>query len=291
MRGGELSAPESLFAGARDGRWREALDEIQAASPGEVSSPVFLQATSTFVSAFLASLPGDGFPDRGRAEVAERILLFMSAGRLQLEDGHVASLVRRSLTFWSDDPERRVGLAKMLPADPESRRILESAAAQRKEIAGMSLTHPRAGEQQVHEDEPSVLPLFRSLQELEFHHALRSFRPQHLIGVNVSIHAVVDLDRVRPSLSRTDLSLFFRGLIDFVLFDPERGFRPVTAFELDSPLHDDGHQRERDGRKDRILALSGLRLIRIRPERARTSREEFLALLKNAAIDTHAQFD
>ena len=69
--------------------------------------------------------------------------------------------------------------------------------------------------------------------------------------------------------------------MDCVLFDPSSRYRAVACFELDSPLHDDDLQIERDEMKNRILSLAGIRLVRIRPDRTGVGSEAFREVLSS----------
>lgn len=280
-----IGPPEQIFESSRVNNWAGALDTIQSYGPAHLSDPVFAEAVRTFVKTFLQSLSGPSFPSKQDATVSERMLLFHSAGRLHLEHDALQMLVHRSLLYWDADGDRRVGLARLLPEDAVCQMILREHTPTTIESAGTMLTEVAIPQRARGIRSAALLQLFKSRQEEEFYHAVRSFYPQHLLGVNVSIHAVIDLDLVRNRLSKQEASFFFRGLLDIVTFDPEHGHRPVIAFEVDSPLHDDENQISRDRKKDRILATAGLRLVRIRPDRSQTNRRQFLALLRNAEIE------
>jgi len=81
---------------------------------------------------------------------------------------------------------------------------------------------------------------------------------------NAALHAAIDVEAIREFLSNSDRRLFFRVLIDMVVFDPDDDFQPTHFFELDSPWHDDPAREERDKKKERFITLAGCSLIRIR---------------------------
>jgi hypothetical protein len=86
-----------------------------------------------------------------------------------------------------------------------------------------------------------------------------------LVVPNAALHSAIDFDAVRGLLNGDDRQAFFRVLLDLVVFDPDDDFRATWFFELDSPWHDNPGHLERDGVKERMLALAGCRLTRIRP--------------------------
>jgi hypothetical protein len=279
-----MDASARIFEDALAKNWPPILDTIQTYGDARKSDPVFAGAVITFVSAFVKSLSGPSFPARRDAEVAERILLFHSANRLRLDTSDLQILVHRSLRYWVDDSNRMIGLARLLPDDALCQAILREEESAVKEESGVGISERRPRTIRNRQTQNALLPIFRSKQEEEFYHAAHSFYPQHLIGVNVSIQTIVNLDAIRDQLNSRERAFFFRGILDTVIYDTEPGFMPIIVFEIDSPLHDDQNQIERDGLKDRILLYAGLRLVRIRPESSQTNRRQFLALLRNAEI-------
>jgi len=279
-----MGASERIFEDVLAGNWPPILDTIQAFGNARSSDPVFERAVATFITTFVKSLSGPSFPAREDADVAERLLLFHSAKRLRLDANDLQILVHRSLRYWTDDTNRIIGLARMLPEDALCQAILseEDSNATRESGAGISERRKRTIRGQA--PDAALLPIFRSKQEEEFYYALSTFYPQHLIGVNVSIQTVLNADSIQGQLSYRERTFFFRGILDAVVYDTEPSFLPIIAFEIDSPLHDDQNQIERDGLKDRILVHAGLRLVRIRPADSQTNRRQFLALLRNAEI-------
>jgi Protein of unknown function (DUF2726) len=291
-----MEAPETIFAGTLAEEWGPVLDIIQKHGAILSSDPVFRQAVDTFIKAFLSSQKGPSFSAPIDASISERILLFHAANRIRLQTPDLQMLVHRSLHYWQSDVSRSVGLAKLLPDDPVCQTILNESDLSQRAVGGIAVTE-RSTERSTETStgkgtetppgnlsRPALLPLFKSHQEKEFYHAVRSFYPQQLIGVNVSIHAVVNLDLVRAQLTNRERNYFYKALLDCVVYNIDDEYRPMIVFEIDSPLHDDQNQIERDALKDRILAVAGLRLVRIRPDQSRTNRRQFLALLRNAEI-------
>ena len=277
-------APEKIFEGTLAKDWVPVLEVIQEHGDVRSTDPIFRQAVDTFITAFLSAQKGPSFTAPTDAAISERILLFHSANRIKLRNPDLQMLVHRSLHYWQSDTTRSIGLAKLLPNDSVCMAILAENVSSEHSVSDIAISE-RGSEHRVEASPLSaLLPLFRSKQEEEFYHAVRSFYPQQLVGVNVSIHAIVNVEMARERLTKREMSFFFKGLLDTVVYNSDDGFRPMIAFEIDSPLHDDQNQIERDVIKDRILALAGLRLVRIRPAKARTNRRQFLALLRNANI-------
>ena len=291
-----------MFDSILDGKWSKILGIILESGLQRDSDPVFDRAVQTFVQSFISDLPSfaddrndsnfthdtqnspKAFLDRRQAEIAERIILFRVAKRISLSDAQFRELVRRSLYFWRNDHEKTVGIARLLPLDNRCAALLRTAGESvEQQVSGISVRDNRIADRA--DNSPvAVRSLFRSEQEKEFYQSVKAGYPQHLVCANVSLNAVIELDLIRHILSEREIRFFYRALLDTVVFDPKNDYLPVLAFELDSPLHDDALQRERDLKKDRILSAAGLRLVRIRPDRKQLGAKDFLALLRNANL-------
>lgn len=106
----------------------------------------------------------------------------------------------------------------------------------------------------------------------------------YLVYPNVSLSVLIDCVSIREQLAPDERDFFFRGQIDCVVFDQHDGYRPKAFFELDSTWHDTDMQHRNDTRKDRILALAGQRLCRIRRRGMEAGRVEFVSLLKEISL-------
>jgi len=126
--------------------------------------------------------------------------------------------------------------------------------------------------------------LFRSAQEERLYAAICGRFPDALAVPNAALHAFLEYDSVRSRLTSAERDYFFHALVDCVLFDPDDAFRAVACFELDSPLHDDDRQISRDAMKDRILAIAGVKLYRLRPGRSGVDEKTFSAVLETIHV-------
>jgi hypothetical protein len=156
------------------------------------------------------------------------------------------------------------------PAAGPDRAVLDHAASDRIQASVVET----AG------DADRTTGLFRSDLERDFFHAVRSVFPTYAPYPNVALTSVVDVDAVRPHLTGEERSLLYTGVVDCVLFDPHADYRPVAFFEIDSPYHDAPDRRASDARKDRILAVAGHRLIRLRPRAEAVGEEDFAGVLR-----------
>ncbi|MEH2145424.1 hypothetical protein [Nostoc sp.] len=88
-------------------------------------------------------------------------------------------------------------------------------------------------------------------------------------------------------MSQEEISFFFRGIVDCVVFDQHESYKPIKFFELDSSYHDSPEQKLRDSYKDKILALAGQTLYRIRKTSNNQGRAEFMKLIREIVNVTY----
>lgn len=127
-----------------------------------------------------------------------------------------------------------------------------------------------------------TISIFKSNQEYTFYRALREVYQGYYVFPNVALSALIDLSAINSSLSKEDKEYFLRALVDFVIIDQENGYKPIKFIELDSVFHDTEKQKNKDLQKDKIIALAGHKLFRVRPNGKTTSEEQFIKLIKEA---------
>lgn len=260
-------------------RWDALLDFVYRHRAAIPSDPLLEQAVTTFVSTFQAALAEDG---AHLGDELERLFLLHTGGFYRLPDAVFAAVVAHLVRLHADRPERAVGYARHCPTHPACAAVL----------AAHDAPEPVAHDQQdeiewrmrpaLTENE-AVVSLFKSAQERDFFLAAREVFATYLIYPNVALASVLDYDRLRDRLSAEERRYFFGGRVDLVVFDQHDDYRPRYFFELDSPLHDDEARRQRDRHKERILALAGQTLHRIRHHGRRTGRADFVPLLRTIA--------
>lgn len=244
------------------------------------------QAVQAFEDEFFRRLPAR------RVSSLERLVLLHSGGMRRLAEGRFEQAVER-LVFLKEkagDGRAALAYARFCPENARCRAAIaryegaepdEAPHAQSEAIHLLKTRRPAGADR--------TRPLFRSRQEEVFFAALRETFPTFYVYPNVALQAVVDFEAIRSALTRAERAFFFKGLVDAVVFDPQDAYRPQHFFELDSPHHDAPAQRRRDAHKDRILALAGQRLYRIRVRKnaaPSTGRSEFATLIAEVILTT-----
>lgn len=124
------------------------------------------------------------------------------------------------------------------------------------------------------------ISLFKSNQEYSFYKAIREIYPTYFVIPNVSLNAIINFDMISNKLSSEEKKYFFGALIDCVVIDTENNYKPIKFIELDSHYHDKEKQIKNDKMKDNILAVAGLKLIRIRPIKKNSNENDFITLIR-----------
>ena len=98
--------------------------------------------------------------------------------------------------------------------------------------------------------------------EITFFNLLRQSSPNHLIFTQVALSQLVGVPSGPEKLS--SFNRISRMSVDFVLCDAQ--LNTLLAIELEDSTHDRPARVEKDLKKDTVLAIAGIRLIRIRVE-------------------------
>lgn len=124
-------------------------------------------------------------------------------------------------------------------------------------------------------------PLFKSNLENHFYEALKEVFPQFFIYPNVAISNIFDKDNIFPHLDEEQRNFYFKGVVDFVVYNPTDGYTPKYFFEVDSFYHDRHEQIIRDNKKNSIFKAASITLYRVRPfSDSLTTKHDFIVEIR-----------
>lgn len=255
-----MSSTEDLFDAVASGDWPRALDVVHAVR--QDSGPLANEARRVLVASLFTEL-GD-HPAALTDDDLEKALLLDRAGYLRLDSGQLDQLAETLVIRNRSQPTRAVQYARYRPEADACRGVLAQFQA-----AGPSATSDVATGT-ITDVEASFRidgrrPLFRSRQEATLFQAAQRVFSGLILVPNAALHAAIEFDAIKGVLSEQERELFFRVLVDLVVFDPAEGSRASHFIELDSPWHDDPQAKDRDQVKERMAGLAGCRMIRLRP--------------------------
>ena len=278
--------PERMYQLAQAEAWTEGLRLVHQHPEEAASDPPVRQAVQTFEDAFFAAMD-EAVRTEEEAESLEKWLLLSSGGFWSLTSERFEQSVD-ALVRWHvqrDQPNAARQVARFAPGLPVCAEVLASDDADEPTFRRTVLDHPQAERIEVSVNQPApgvdhATGLFRSPQEEAFFRALREAFPTYTPYPNVALSSLIDFEAIRDKLSASERAFFFKGIVDCVLFDQHADYRPVYFFELDSTHHDDPDRQLNDRYKDRILAIAGHRLYRIRPQARGIEQSDFVQLLR-----------
>lgn len=254
--------PERLYERLHADDWAGALALVRTASAGwGQSGPVATRACELLVERLRDSLRAGSGPG---ADELELVVMLGRSGRLPVSRETEVPVIERLLELLHGDPARALAIARFRPDLPTSAAVIAQFGIPGRSVARRGPIGVTTAELR-HGTVDAGRSVFRSEGEKALHEAAVRTWPDLLVLPNVALHAALDYERLRARLTATERRFFFTALVDCVAFDPRAEFRPVHFVELDSPVHDDARRAERDGMKDRIVALAGFRLTRLRP--------------------------
>ena len=273
---------EALYQHLYDRQWAALLAAVHQHHEAIAADALLARAAETFITTFFEHLAvADPAP---LADALEKLFLLHTGGFYRLPEARFEQVVEALVTLHADRPEAALGYARFCPENERCAAVLsrhappepEPVAHTQEAVLDLAVSPPLA-------DADATISLFKSQQEADFFLAAREVYATYFVYPNVALSALVDYDAVKAHLTGEERQYFFRGLVDCVVFDQHDGYRPLYFFELDSALHDTDAQRLKDRHKERILALAGQRLHRIRKRDADAGSPEFVALLKEVA--------
>lgn len=272
------SDPERLFECLRAEDWPGALAVVRAAPAAWTrQDPVAAGACALLVERLEQALrsgdPGPG-PD-----ALEMVIMLGRSGRLPVSRPVEACVIERLLTCLRDEPGRALSVARFRPDLPACAAIIAQFGIPERRVESSGPLEVSTAEL-THGTVAAGRSVFRSPGERALHEAAVRAWPGLFVLPNVALNAALDYERLRARLTAAERRVFFTALVDCVAFDPASGYRPVHFVELDSTVHDDARRAGRDDVKDRIVALAGYRLVRLRPEVATDDPEAFAAVLR-----------
>lgn len=141
--------------------------------------------------------------------------------------------------------ESLVNFAASHQERPLARKILEGINSKKPEvISDICRENVTVKATKTTEGYPKIINLFKSHQEENFFEAIRKSFPTYHPYPNVSLSSVLDFGAIKKELNDKERDYFFRAVIDSVVFDSSKGYRPMHFIELDSHYHDNKYAQK-----------------------------------------------
>lgn len=272
---------EQVFQAIVNEEW-EILTNYLHKNRDEISSDSVLKmAADTFVSEFLSKV--EAIPNDTQALITlETLYQIDKLNFYKLESFNHKKLIIEIVKRKENKIEEAAKYAKYYPDEESCKKALKK----HEDSKPKKINHTQTESISVTEtrDVSNVdftINLFKSNQEIEFFYALKRTFDSYQIYPNVAISCLLDWGALKDLLSKDEKSFFFKGIVDFVVFDQADGFKPLHFFELDSIYHDEAEAKLRDHLKNSIFAKSGVKIIRIRKQTKNVTEPEFIRLIRD----------
>jgi hypothetical protein len=278
-----MLSQETLYQALHRQDWKTILTLLHKRKDEIAQDQMLSDAAGIFTNEFLrfaSSYPVD------RQDIVEYLedLDVLHAGKFyilqskDLDTLHVQLAMRKQITSLKE----AVTYARKVPGNPVCQEIINRY----EELGPVNVVHTQ--QNRIHvthqtriEDTDLTINLFKSNQEIELFTALSKVFDTYQIYPNVAISCLLYYEGLKTSLSNEERDFFFKGVVDFVVFDQAEGYKPVYFFELDSDFHDTEKQQTNDHLKNQIFAKAGVKLYRIRKLNRYVDDREFITMIRD----------
>ena len=263
-------------------QWAELLELVYKYSKFASSDELVKRAVNTFENEFFEEL------DKGIAKdnietVLENLFLLHKGKIYSLTEDRAITVVVELVNIYRNKGSmlEAYNYAKFYPKQEICSEVIRLHQESLPKVVEHSQSHQiKVTENKNISNVKYTTSLFKSHQEMEFFMAVRENFQMFVVYPNVALSCLIDFDKIKSNLSQEERSFFFRGIVDCVVFDQHESYKPIKFFELDSSYHDSSEQKLRDSYKDKILAVAGQTLYRIRKTSENQGRAEFMKLIR-----------
>ena len=273
---------EDLFKAIQKENWDSLISILHKNKKLIASDSLLSLAARTFENEFLKKVKDYPNDKKEITNTLESLWLLHQGGYFKLtEDNHkqlVCEIVKRK----NENLAEAYNFAKTYPKEE----ICKAIITEYERLVPKKVEHSQQDKIKVTETREIAsvdytINLFKSYQEIEFFNALKNTFPTYQVYPNVVISCLLNWQYLQYDLDEEEKKLFFRGIVDFVVFDQVEGFKPIYFFEIDSVFHDTEEQKIKDRIKDSIFSKAGVRIKRIRKTNKMVGEQEFIKLIRD----------
>jgi len=272
---------EEIFQAIQKEDWEFLVKTLHKNKKDITSDPLLKLAADTFITEFLNI--ARGYPNGHEDTLSNLEMLYLlDAGKYyKLNDNDHKKLICQIVQRKQDKLIEAYKYAKNYPDEEICKTIIDKY----EKLISKTVNHSQARRISVTEREDIAnvdytSNLFKSEQEIEFFYALKGTYDSYQIYPNVAISCLLNWQLIKDELTKKEKDYFFKGIVDFVVFDQAEGFKPVHFFELDSIFHDNEEVKAKDNLKDSIFSKAGVKIRRIRKQDKSVNRQEFIKLIR-----------
>jgi len=262
--------------------WLELLDIVYKYSKTTSPDEQVRRAVKIFEDEFFMDLD-KGIKNDNIKPLLDKLFLLHKGRTYKLPEERFVRVVIELMGIYSEKglKEEAYKYAEFCPENEVCANFIERYKESLPKVIEHSQSdHIRVTENRKIVNEDYTTSLFKSRQEEEFFMGVREAFPMFTVYPNVALSCVINFEKIKVHLSQEERDFFFKGIIDCVVFDHHKNYKPTRFYELDSSYHDSPEQKQKDMYKDNILSLAGQKLNRIRQTSGNQGRNEFMMLVR-----------
>lgn len=272
---------EELYQAIHNENWSFLVTTLHK-NKNDISSDSLLKlATETFIFEFLSKV--NNYPDNHEGTILNlEMLWIIDQGKYyKLKESDHKKLVCQIVRRKRNKLGEAYNYAKFYPEEVICKSVIEEYEKVAPKVVEHTQTHRiSVTERKEVANVDYTTNLFKSVQETEFFYALKRTYDSYQIYPNVAISCLLNLQLLEDELTYEEKDYYFKGIVDFVVFDQAEGFKPIHFFELDSVFHDTDQRKKKDSLKDSIFSKAGVNIIRIRKQDKSVNEQEFIKLIR-----------
>lgn len=198
------------------------------------------------------------------AELCRQYIVLTMSNYIKLSDVGLKTIENMGLEANLKISEREaIAFARICRFSTKAMQLVEATKKPNKSISNSEVNRPKTTR---FKREDWLSSLFKSQLEFHFYQALKEVLPTYFVYPNVVISNIFDFGMIQDHLTANEKDFFFKGIVDFVVYDPADNHKPKFFFEVDSSYHDNPDAIRRDNLKDSIFDKANIPLHRMRAE-------------------------
>ena len=263
-------------------KWIELINFINPYSKDGWSDELVMRAMKTFEKEFFREL--DEQPTNENNLDLLLKLFIIDKGRLyKFPSECLVRIVQEIVKIYQikDLADLAYNYAKFCPNDELCAEVIrEHEKFLSKVIEHSQNDKIKVTENQIIANTDYTLTFFKSQEQIDFFLAIKEVFQMYVVYPNVALSCLIDFRKIEDKLSINEKDIFFKTIINCVVFDQRKNYKPINFYELANSGYELPDQKIKDSYKDKFFSLAGQKLYRIRKTSSGQGKAEFIKLIK-----------
>jgi hypothetical protein len=238
------------------------------------SDPIVLQAIKVFENEFLSDI--ETLPIEKKSKIYKESFPLLQLENKLFSEKFKSELVESKLNFLDEnDSNSLMSYISTYQNHPLAKKLIKKVKSKEPEVfANARQEKVSIKSTSTINGAPKTINLFKSPQERYFFEAMRAAYPTYHPYPNVALSCILDFKKIEDLLTPGEKKFYFKSIIDCVVFDSTKEYKPLFFFELDSSYHDNEKSKINDALKKSIFEKANVKLFSIRHDNANEASKE-----------------